>query len=270
MELLDPPPDLAVSIVPDTIAGLAAMWPLRSLEPAFQQFLERKGADRDARYLAIHMRDRSIAGIEPSALAARIDAFAEAQGLVPLLVAVGRSHDDPRTARRIAEHLRGPFVLLDDPLSLMEITATLAHCALYVGGSLHGYVACAAYGVPGVLVARPAYRKFAGFLEHTGRLEDLARDWDGAFAMAAERREGRGPGMPAAVLAALDAHWDKVRDGVLDRAYNAAPRRDFLRAFLQTGLANRGPAWALAPFLSRAGPAFARRVSTDQPAPERL
>ncbi len=71
--------------------------------------------------------------------------------------------------------MTGPHVLLDDPLGLREIAAAIADAALYVGASFHGYVTAAVYDVPGVMVARPAFRKFGGFLRQTGRMQDLAR-----------------------------------------------------------------------------------------------
>lgn len=261
-ELLATPADLPLAIVPDTVAGIGSLWSRQQLATAFRGFLERKGANRAKRHMTLHLRDRSVAGLDMAALAATIDAFAEKQGLTPLLVAVGRNHDDPRTARRLAEHLKGHHILLDDPLSLCEMTAVFAHSALYIGASLHGYVACAAHRVPAVLVARPAYRKFAGFLEHTGRSDDLARDWDAAFEKAAAKSEGLAPPIPTEALARLDAHWARILHAVVEPRHGAGARRNFLSDVLRMGLDNRGPSWALAPFLSPSGPRSARRDET--------
>ncbi|MDQ6437384.1 polysaccharide pyruvyl transferase family protein [Mesorhizobium sp. LHD-90] len=261
-ELLSPPPDLPLAIVPDTVAGIGALWSRQQLEAAFRGFLERKDADRTARYMTLHLRDRSVAGLDMAVLAAKIDAFAKLNGLTPLLVAVGRNHDDPKTASRLAEHLKQPHVLLDDPLSLCEMTAVFAHSVLYVGASLHGYVACVAHRVPSVLVARPAYRKFAGFLEHTGRSEDMARDWDAALDKAAAKPVGAAPPISAEVLARLDEHWTRILDGINEPGRGAGARRDFLRDVLRMGLDNRGPSWALAPFLSPSGTKSLRRDET--------
>lgn len=57
--------------------------------------------------------------------------------------------------------------------------------------------------------------------------------------------------MPPRVLAALDAHWDRIRDGILGPARHGAARRDFLDAVLRSGLEAGGPGWALAPMLGR-------------------
>ena len=252
-ELLAPPADAPAAIVPDPIAGIAAMWPRAALDADFHALLARKSLPVDARLLAIHVRNRSMAGLAPETLGPALAALAAAHQATPMLVAVGHSHDDPGVARRLAPHMGADLLLLDDPRSLREITAALAYSAAYVGASLHGYVVASAYGIPAVLLGRPAYRKFAGFLEHAGRMEDLARDWPGAIALAAARlAQPRHAGMPPALLAALDAHWAALAQAFADPAPHRQARQDFLRALVVHGLARDGPGWAMLPFLSRA------------------
>jgi polysaccharide pyruvyl transferase WcaK-like protein len=250
VQLLAAPDDVAVQQVPDPIAELARLWPRAGLEQTFRQLLARKQANPDARYVAVHLRVRSLAGLAMVDLAARLAVFAREHALVPILVAVGRSHDDPSTARDCSRQLTIPHVLLDEPASLREITSVFAHADLYVGASLHGYVASAVYGTPGVLVARPAYRKFAGFLEHTGRLQDLARDWSSAWELAAERgREARSERVPARVLTALDTHWDRLVAALAEPASKRSERDAFVRSLVRLGAASAGMGWALRPFL---------------------
>jgi polysaccharide pyruvyl transferase WcaK-like protein len=257
-ELLAPPGDVSVDVVPDTVADLARMWPLPSLDDSFRNLIGRKGLSGDAAYLAFHVRNRSVANYPLATVGAWLDEFAAARGLVPILIAIGQSHDDAAIAREFSQHLRQPHVLLDDPTSLREITAAIAHARLYVGASLHGYVASAAYDVPGVLVARPAYRKFGGFLEHTGRREDLVRDWSEAFAAGARRLEEPAlQRIPESVFAALDRHWTKVRAAIADPARKREERDCFLRSCLRLGAQADGPGWVLDAFLPRAGRAGA-------------
>jgi len=254
-ELLGAPDGVRVKIVPDTIADLAGMWPRESLSDAFGEFLRRKQADPECRFLALHLRKRSIAGSTMGDLAARIDAFTAEHGLTALLVAVGRSHDDPGVARELSRHLRRPHILLDDPLGLREMCAAFANSALYIGASLHGYIASCAYGVPGMLVARPAYRKFKGFLEHTGRLDDLAGTWDDALAVGAARaREPRSARITPAALAALDEHWTTIRACIDQPEAKRAERHAFVAAIVRAGIAEGGALWAMQPILDRVPP----------------
>ncbi len=253
-QLLENPNGIDVHVVPDTAADLARMWPARALERAFGDLVSRKSMAPDRRYLAIHLRNRSISGMEHAEVATRIEAFARETGLVPLFVAVGRSHGDDGLARNVTKHLRISHVLLDDPTSLREIAAALAHAHLYIGASLHGYIAAAAYGVPGVLVARPAYRKFRGFLDHTGRHQDLARDWvEGLKVGKALLARGERPALPRGVFDALDAHWAGIRAAIADPSRKRRERMEFLEAFEQFRSGASAPRWAREPVLSVAG-----------------
>jgi hypothetical protein len=226
------------------------MWPRDSFASAYSALALRKGFGQDTKILSIHVRNRSVAGLPMEALGAQISSFAQSHDLVPLLVAVGAAHDDPGVARALSRHLSCRHVLLDDPLGLREITAAFANARLYIGASLHGYIASAAYGVPGVLVSRPAYKKFKGFLEHIDRKQDSAKDWLDAFQIAEERvRDGRSVGMPSHTLAALDAHWDNIRLAIANPLSKRAQRQKFINELFRLGLAAGGPGWALRPFL---------------------
>lgn len=252
LELLGAPAALPVQIVPDPVVGIAQLWKPHTLAAPFRSLVQRKGSDPKARYLALHFRNRSLGRSSPAEAAQWIDAFASARDLYPILVAVGQTHADDVLAREIGLNLRRPHIVLDDPLSLQEIAAAIGHSSLYVGASLHGYVAAAAYGVPGVLVAQPSYRKFEGFLAHTGRQKDLAQDWQSAFAAAAGRLRSRQETLiPPSVFAALDAHWSRIAEALGHPDRNRPRRHTFLRSWLRAGVAAGGPMWAHLPYARR-------------------
>jgi polysaccharide pyruvyl transferase WcaK-like protein len=250
LELLGPPADGDVHVVPDPVAGIARLWPRNVLVAPFENLLARKGARGDARYLALHFRNRSLAKLGAAAAAAAIEAFCQAQGLVPILVAVGQTHEDDVVAREIASHLTVAHILLDDPVSLVEIASVFGQSALYIGASLHGYIAAAAYGVPAVLVAFPSYRKFQGFLDHTGRSEDLAKDWPSGFAIAKARSNKPVP-LPGRVLDALDEHWKHITRALGDPAHRRGERHAFLQQWLNRGANVGGLAWPHLPYTQR-------------------
>ena len=250
LELLDPPADGDVHIVPDPVAGIMRLWPQSVLVAPFANLIARKGARGDARYLALHFRNRSLAKLGAAAAAAAIEDFSQAQGLVPILVAVGQTHDDDVVAREIASHLTAAHILLDDPLSLMEIASVFGQSALYIGASLHGYVTAAAYGVPAVLVAFPSYRKFQGFLDHTGRDEDLAKDWPSAFAVAKARSNKPTP-LPDRVMDALDEHWRQIKRALSDPAHRRGERHAFQQQWLNRSVDINGLAWPHLPYMQR-------------------
>jgi hypothetical protein len=251
--LLAPPEDIAMEIVPDPIVDLPKVWPKAGLAEDWRALLARKGlTGGDPQILAVHLRDRSIAGLDRSAFGAALRALADSEGLTPMLVAVGESHNDPAVARSLADAIGTPLLMLDDPLSLREITAAFAHSTLYVGASLHGYIVSSAYGVPGILVGRPRYNKFMGFLEHIDRTGDFAGDWDEAFRLAAARRRSTSQRaiIPASVSTALDGHWRRILEALDGPDRHSERRRDFALALLAAAIRGEGPGWAMDPILN--------------------
>lgn len=253
IELLAAPDSVPVEIVPDPIVELARLWTRQDLDKPFRSLLARKGFEGRTDFVAVHFRNRSLVGQTHQETAAMLAAFALETELTPILTAVGRAHDDDILARAISAHLPIPHILLDDPASLREVAAAIAFSRFYVGASLHGYVTATAYGVPGVLVARPAYRKFAGFLEHIDRMEDLARDWPAAYrAGAARKGEALACRIPEKAFAALDRHWRHIENAVAAPEKFSEARRRFLSANFAFGLRELGPRWAMQPVAHRA------------------
>ena len=116
---------------------------------------------------------------------------------------------------------------------------------------MHGYVTACAYDVPGVMVARPAHRKFGGLVSQLGRRGDLAQDWTSALD-AVERHMGATPSprIPASVRTALDQHWSEVARALEDTREAAERRRRFLVDYLRSAIGGAGAAWAFQPFVS--------------------
>jgi hypothetical protein len=252
-------------VVPDPIAGITRLWTAADLAPEAAAFRAGRGLPPDARLWTLHIRDRSLSGIGPEGVARGIDALAAELGLHPVLCALGAAHDDHGTARAVSAHLAGPHSVLDRPPGLRHMAGVLAGAALHSGASLHGYMVSASYGVPSILLGRPAYRKFAGFLDHSRAGGDLARSWPEVFErLPALAGRARGPGMPPAVLDALDSHWAAIRAIVQDGPdpARAAARAALLAGWMQGARATLPPEALLRPFGKPARPLM------PAPAPE--
>lgn len=251
-EHLGPTGGATVAVVPDTAVDVARLWPRERLAATFARLLERKGMAPGGRTVSLHVKARSTE-LSPEQMGAAIGAFAAARGLVPVLLPLGLCHHDDVTVRRIGRHLPGPAVVVDDPQSLEEIAAVIASASLHLGSSLHGYITAAAYDVPSLLVGRPALPKFAGFLDHIGRPQDLVARWEDAFAGADARlAEGAaGPLVPAAVHAALDAHWARVVAELSAPRANMLQQARFLRSYVQRGIGVAGWSWLFTPPFDR-------------------
>ncbi len=247
-------------IVPDTVIDLPMVWTAAELASDFRQMLQRLDLPGDGRILAVHLRGRSL-GKEPlEDFAPKLQATCEQLGLTPVFVGLGSAHNDNKIARALRDAMTIPSAALDKPLALREIAALLAHAQGYIGSSLHGYVGAFAYGRPAVLVGRPAYWKFTGFIDHVDRPQDLALDWDAALAkLAAQPRAGA---LPARTRQALDRHWATVADTFDAGATpGRAGRMAFLRAYMQAGMAQYGASWPMQPLTT--APALAAAASGD-------
>jgi hypothetical protein len=240
-----------IAVVPDTIAELSRVWPLPSLAQAGCDLRARKEIGGEEALLAIHIRPGGFGPATPEALAAQIAEVAAARGLVPLLLSIGPCLGDAQALRQVSAALPVRHIRLDDPRSLRELAAALAMSRFYAGNSMHGYVTAASYGVPGVIIGRPAFRKFAGFAGHLGRAGEVVRNWEDAWPQLAARL-GETPQIGAAVLAALDGHWQRVAEAIATPAAGRDRRAAFLRSVVAGGLGAAGYGWLTQPFISRA------------------
>ncbi|APE44425.1 hypothetical protein BOO69_14155 [Sulfitobacter alexandrii] len=240
------------TIVPDPILGLDRVWPRDGLVDDFFRLCAQLGLDRQDRILAVHVRQRSLGGEPIPSFVNGLAAACRSLDLTPVLIGLGTAHADDRIARELAATLRDRgvwAVALDRPEGLRDVAALLAHARAYVGSSLHGYIAATAYGVPGLLVARPAYRKFDGLVAHLERPQDLLNNWDAALAALPRALAAPSPALPKATSEQLRYHWDNIA-----AAFAAGPtpnrpaRLRFAALAFNTGLERDGPNWAIAPF----------------------
>ncbi|MEJ0015587.1 MAG: polysaccharide pyruvyl transferase family protein [Acetobacteraceae bacterium] len=247
----------AAEVVPDTVAGLAAVWPKSSLQGALHAVLQRMGLTPDARLMAVHLRPDRIDRAAIPQLGATISSFARHWGLTPVLIAIGPSLNDGEGARLLSLSMTVAHAVVDAPQSLREVAALLGHAIVYVGNSMHGYVTAAAYDVPGVIVARSGFRKYQGFARHIGREEDVVRGWDRALLRAATLTAApQGQLIPARIHQALDRHWARIATVIADRDAGTARRATFLRHVLAGGLRHDGLGWIARSLPTVAAPAL--------------
>lgn len=233
-------------LVPDTVADLASVWPPASLTAAFDALRRRKGIAAEDALFAVQARPGGLGGLSPEALAATIADFARPRGLTPLLLSLGPSLGDVEVLRQLSRAMRIRHILLDDPAGLREMAAAIAGARLYVGNSMHGYVAASCYATPGVIVARPAFHKFSGFACQIDAAGDVARSWPDAFERAAARIN-TAPRISSSVASALDRHWEHVAQAIGDRERGRARRAAFLRRVVATSFGRNGFDGLLAP-----------------------
>jgi polysaccharide pyruvyl transferase WcaK-like protein len=239
----------SAALVPDTVADLAHVWPAASLAADFDALRQRKGIAPDDALFAVQARPGGLGNVSPVALAAMITDFARPRGLTPLLLSLGPSLGDAEVLRQLSRAMPMRHILLDDPAGLREMTAAIAGARLYVGNSMHGYVAAACYATPGIIVARPAFHKFVGFARQIDAADDVARTWPDAFARAAVRIN-TSPGISGSVTSSLDRHWEQVVKAIGDPERGRARRAAFLRRAVARSFQHNGFDGLLAPLLN--------------------
>ncbi|MFI0844327.1 polysaccharide pyruvyl transferase family protein [Mesorhizobium sp. IMUNJ 23232] len=235
--------------VPDTVADLGNVWPAASLAADLHALRQRKGITSDDSLFAVQARPGGLGNVSPEALAAMITDFARPRGLTPLLLSLGPSLGDVEVLRQLSRAMPIRHVLLDDPAGLREMAAAIAGARLYVGNSMHGYVAAACYGTPGVIVARPAFHKFVGFARQIDAADDVARNWPDALERAA-LRINTSANLGSSVASALDRHWEQIVRAIDDPEPGRARRVGFLRRAVTNSLGRNGFDALLAPLVN--------------------
>lgn len=250
-------PELPWSIVPDTVLDLPRLWSRDQLLAEHRALLQRKGWPAGTRTLAIHVRSRAME--DAARLAEMLEGLARRHGLVPLLLPLGPELGDLAVVRDLAARMSAPCLVADDLSRLRSVAGAIAGSVLYVGGSFHGYVTAAAYGVPGVLVAVPAHGKFSGLLQHLGRPRDMGRDWPGvlerAQALLSQTRPAEASGappslVPGSVREALDRHWAIMIAALRHPEAGRDRRMAYLRHYLRHGAGDLGSQWLVSPQLA--------------------
>lgn len=234
------------NVVPDPIAEISRIWPKEELTARAERFIADNGIEQPI--LALHVRDRSLLGLGAEKLGKMISDLSRTLGLTPVLLALGQAHQDEKTARNVAEHISVPHAIQDDPASLKDVAAVLAHSRLYAGASLHGYIAATSYAVPGVLIGRPAYSKFAGYVAHTGWSDDLCDDWQTALQRAGMRfAEPQHRALPQHVFDAVDRHWTAIAAVFEKPVLSSADRAVLVSDYVRRGATRRGISWTTSP-----------------------
>lgn len=197
-------------VMPDTALDLPRLWPRQMLHRRFAKIRARLGVPDGGPVVALHVKERSLAGMPVATFAAALSSALETCNAVAVLLAIGRCHGDHAVTQAIHRAAPARTFAFDDAVTLRAIAAVIASADAYLGASLHGHITAAAYGVPSRVVAVPGLHKFAGQASLMGRVGDVVASWEialnGLSGCLAEPRQV----LPAAVSSKLDAHWEEM------------------------------------------------------------
>lgn len=227
--LLEVWPQAQVAVVPDSAWTLPRLWPREALAAVREAFHARRGGEAADRTVIFHLNKRYVQDRPLANVARLLDELAGTAGLRPVLVAFAPCHGDDQLAREVGALMATQPIVVDAPQSIQEIAALVAFADLYVGSSMHGLITALAYGVPAFCVSSRSMAKFDGLLKLVGQDDLVLEDWAEAkgrlHAGDLQARTARVDAVRGEIAGRLDAHWDRIREGL--RTACAAPvRRD--------------------------------------------
>lgn len=198
------------SVIPDTALDLARLWPLALVKDRFRDIRARLGIPDEKRVVALHVKARSLAGVDIPSFANALEGALRRTGTVAVLVALGRCHGDHAIAEEIHRLKPDCTFSITDTEHLIDMAAVIAGSDAYLGSSLHGHITAAAYGVASKLVAVPLLHKFMGQAVQMNRAQDIATSWAEALDALPSLLASDPPCLPDAIAVQLDSHWQDV------------------------------------------------------------
>lgn len=240
-----------VKVVPDPVLGLSAVWSKPSLESIYYDLLEKLGVDKKVNVLACHLRKRSLGKDSINIFVEKLVDVSQSKRFFPILLGLGSAHNDNETAKEICALLSQRGIdsrALVPPTNLKTIASLIAYSSLYAGSSLHGYITAKTYGVDAFLIAKPAYKKFEGLINHLGAINDVSTDWNDAWSkiQAIKLCKKR---VSSKIYRNLDLHWDSIATQINTRTNSKSSERlEFLSLTISEGLNQSGDAWITTPY----------------------
>lgn len=198
------------ALMPDTALDLARLWPSGMMKDRFRRIRANLNIPDDVRVVALHVKERSLNGLDLTAFTKSLSAALRDNGAVAILLAIGRCHGDHRVAQSIHHLAPDCTFSLDESTALADIAAAIAGANAYLGASLHGHITAAAYGVASRLVAVPALYKFMGQATQMNRMGDVVCSWAEALEALTKVLTQSSQPLPQDVSEKLDAHWNDV------------------------------------------------------------
>lgn len=168
---------IAARLEVDPVSRVATLFAGRIRRRAEQGEVARVRATFPGGYVAAQFAAEYGDDASLERLAAGLAALADGRGLVLFRAGAAPWHDDLGVYRRLAGHLNGRHVHLFHSLDVWDICALIANAQGYSGGSLHGGIIAAAFGVEALPFPLPA---------RTGKQAAYARTWwaDSSFKAA--------------------------------------------------------------------------------------
>nr|WP_206749526.1 polysaccharide pyruvyl transferase family protein [Synechococcus sp. UW106] len=243
--------NLQCNILPDPIINISSMWPQKDLKDIFDSFLKLHNISRNKRFIAVHLRKRSLRGQTIKSYANNLSKICKNLEVYPLLLGLGSAHNDNNIAKTLKYLLKEQEIDCQEivpPTSLKLITASIANSEMYIGSSLHGYISAKSYEKPAIIVGFPSYNKFDGLTSQLKSKDELFDSWDKVWNNIGARI--RNPkALPEDVKENINYHWDEITKAIISNPENKRKERlAFLSLVLKEGIEQKGTDWITTSF----------------------
>ena len=216
--LLDVWPEADIAVIPDSAWDLVHLWSVEQLKDAYAKMFAVRHMTSPEQTVVFHVNNRYIGDGKIAKLAKLLDKISFFLSAQPILIAMGRCHNDHKLARVTSEHMTTSPIVLDNARSLKEIAACISHASAYVGSSMHGLITASSFGVPGLCVANRSMAKFTGLTEFTGFSNIVTESWEEASDILKheefEQHKLHLDNICKHAHAKLSEHWQRIRSEI--------------------------------------------------------
>lgn len=161
--------DIPIKVVPDTAFLANKLYSDEMLEDAFRNVSASYENLRSGEYVLFQFN-----GMDPSysieAYVEMIHYISETLKMQAILLPIGYVHEDLNCLKLIQENdTEHRIQLIEEKISVLQMTAVLANAGYFIGTSLHGNLISYLYNVPSIAIDRWHLTKIHGLFQWIGR-----------------------------------------------------------------------------------------------------
>ena len=166
--------NIPIEVFPDTAFLANKLYSDEMLEDAFRKISASYENLRSGEYVLFQFN-----GMDPrcpvEAYVEMIRYVSETLKMQAILLPIGYVHEDLECLKLILENdTEHRFQLIEEKISMLQMTAVLAHAGYFIGTSLHGNLISYLYNVPSIAIDRWHLTKIHGLFQWIGREGSIA------------------------------------------------------------------------------------------------
>ncbi|MBN1973071.1 MAG: polysaccharide pyruvyl transferase family protein [Sedimentisphaerales bacterium] len=214
--LLECCPEKEIFVFPDPAWVTTELWENSELFESYEGIFKRRNQKIPERSIVVHLNSRYMSGAANQEIAFLLDETAKKLDARIILVAMGPCHLIDELAREVGKIMRSNPVIIDQPLSLKEVTSCLANATAYIGSSMHGLIISASFAVPGICVTDGKKTKIKGLKQQFNSEDTWFQSWkiaiDQLASMNFEQKKIQLTDITRKMQDRVNEHWKNISD----------------------------------------------------------